>query len=362
MLRFLDFPCSLKYCIAIFTFQEDIFTDRLWERSTFSSPFWGFWGFLRSFLWIHVLHPFCSPWEGILKIVCLVLILQSQAGCSQPPIRSPLGGLNAKVCFSPSPAKLSQLFPRAPELSAKACTHCLQGAHTESALEWGLCGGGTWILVGAPGPVGGWSSGKVSPVACVWLLDGVYKEIIAESVSLWCLSRALTAVLLAFSPPSLVSASVLDRVRKRWASLAASCMARAARLSLICSHFSLWEKSRAKKVSLGSELCHLGGGMIWIKWNCSSYSLWVQSHFFFLFSFFAPTMCWKFFAGFLAFHRGTLAHGWLSKLVFFGEETVEHSFSAILLMLLIHTYFFQTRKYFLHDETQLIERKSWKEF
>lgn len=38
-------------------------------------------------------------------------------------------------------------------------------------------------------------------------------------------------------------------------------------------YFPLREKSRAKEVSLGTELCHTEGRVMWIKWNCSSYPL-----------------------------------------------------------------------------------------
>lgn len=36
-----------------------------------------------------------------------------------------------------------------------------------------------------------------------------------------------------------------------------------------CSQLPLWEKSQAKKLSLGTELWHLRGRVAWTKWNCS---------------------------------------------------------------------------------------------
>lgn len=36
-----------------------------------------------------------------------------------------------------------------------------------------------------------------------------------------------------------------------------------------CSLLPLWEKSQAKKLSLGTELWHLRGRVTWTKWNCS---------------------------------------------------------------------------------------------
>ena len=46
-----------------------------------------------------------------------------------------------------------------------------------------------------------------------------------------------------------------------------------ARCSCTLSHFPLEEKSQAQKISLGTALCHLGGGVVWVKWNCSSHPL-----------------------------------------------------------------------------------------
>ena len=71
-------------------------------------------------------------------------------------------------------------------------------------------------------------------------------------------------------------------------------------------HFHLQEKSRAEKVSLGPELCHLEGRIMRVKSNCSS-----SKH---LNSFIAPKMCWKFSTGNPDFHKGALVCGWLSKI------------------------------------------------
>lgn len=59
--------------------------------------------------------------------------------------------------------------------------------------------------------------------------------------------------------------SFLDGARKKWASLTAYCTAGEIRHSLSCSHFPLWEKSQDKKVSLGTEFSHLGGGVMQVK-------------------------------------------------------------------------------------------------
>ena len=65
--------------------------------------------------------------------------------------------------------------------------------------------------------------------------------------------------------------STQDGVREKWVSLPVIHTAREAGCSLTCSHFPLWKKSWAKKVSLGPELCHLGEGVLQVKVNCSFY-------------------------------------------------------------------------------------------
>lgn len=54
--------------------------------------------------------------------------------------------------------------------------------------------------------------------------------------------------------------SFLDRVTKKWISLAVSCTAVEAEHLPTHSYFPLGGKSQAERVSLGPELCHLGGG------------------------------------------------------------------------------------------------------
>ena len=42
---------------------------------------------------------------------------------------------------------------------------------------------------------------------------------------------------------------------------------------LLCSHFSLWEKSWGKGISHLTKLCYLGEEMVQVKWDYSSYPL-----------------------------------------------------------------------------------------
>lgn len=51
--------------------------------------------------------------------------------------------------------------------------------------------------------------------------------------------------------------------------------------------------------------------------------------------FFTPMAYWNFSAGLLNFHKGTLVHGQLSKLVFFWGKMVENSYFTILLTALL---------------------------
>lgn len=102
---------------------------------------------------------------------------------------------------------------------------------------------------------------------------------------------ALDAMLLA-SPKLLGHVyylSILGWVRKMWTFLAIFCKLQKPSTHSPCSRFLPWEKSQDEELSLGNELCHLEGGMMWIKWNCSSNSFqgiysWI---------FFSTTVCWN---------------------------------------------------------------------
>lgn len=110
--------------------------------------------------------------------------------------------------------------------------------------------------------------------------------------------------------------SILDRRRKKlwWHSAHWRCYA------LSTSHLLLWEKSQAKKVSLGTEPCCLGEEVMWAKWNCS---LTISNksklrYFFFIHG--MLQLCWA-----PRLHQGTTVHGWLSKLVFSGRGKQENT-------------------------------------
>lgn len=118
------------------------------------------------------IHPFCSPWEGILKIVCLVLIPQSQAGCSQPPTCSPLGGLNAKVCFLPALQSWANFFHVLLSFLQRLALTAFR-AHTWSQLWNGVCvgkaHGSLWVPLGQLG-------GDLQARCPQWLVCGFLME------------------------------------------------------------------------------------------------------------------------------------------------------------------------------------------
>ena len=101
---------------------------------------------------------------------------------------------------------------------------------------------------------------------------GLRSSVLMESIMCWglCLfhARALSAVLPACSLP-LVRQHILAFCMgwKRCESLATWTVGEA-RCSLILSHFTLWEKSESRKLSLGPKSCR--EWVMWVKWNCSS--------------------------------------------------------------------------------------------
>ena len=67
----------------------------------------------------------------------------------------------------------------------------------------------------------------------------------------------------------------------------------------------------AQKVTLGTELCRLQGGVTWIKSGCSSYPIQCIQSCIFL----PPAVCWNFPAGLQDQHKGSLVCGQLSNSV-----------------------------------------------
>ena len=94
------------------------------------------------------------------------------------------------------------------------------------------------------------------------------------------------------------------------------------------------------EASLGTELHHLGRGLLWIKWNCFSYPLWCI----YFQTFFAPVGFWELTTGLPRSNKGILIPKCLLKSVFLwvGKEGWKKSYSTVLLMslsiLLIKSY------------------------
>lgn len=74
------------------------------------------------------------------------------------------------------------------------------------------------------------------------------------------------------------------------------------------------------EVSPGTEQCHLGGGLMQVKWSYSSCALQCVQ----IADSFAPTVCWNFSTGLPDFHKATVIHRWVSKLLFFESKIVEN--------------------------------------
>lgn len=132
----------------------------------------------------------------------------------------------------------------------------------------------------------GWFVGEAFPAACgqtSWWSHEVVSKIYIPLITLHSvLIPGCCSPSHSFALQSCTSwFNILDEVRKKWSFLAVCCTAGEARCSLTHFHFLPWKKSQAKKFSLNADLCHLGGGVMWVKINCSSYLLqWVQSQIF----------------------------------------------------------------------------------
>lgn len=100
--------------------------------------------------------------------------------------------------------------------------------------------------------------------------------------------------------------STLDGVREKWASLAVPCTAGEARSPLRVLSLFPTEEIKGKKVSPGTELCHLEerGDTSQVK-IFPYYSLQRTQ----TCIWFAPTACWNFSTAHLDFHQGSLIYG-----------------------------------------------------
>lgn len=148
-----------------------------------------------------------------------------------------------------------------------------------------------------------WLAGRLPMMSTKGLVGWTAEWLVA---SLWwvlspgCCSPSLSQP---FNCPNHLN--VVGEEKKKWTSLAVSYTVGGDRCSL--TH-SLSPRGKIKRISLVTKLCHLGGGVLWVKWNCS-YPL--PSVYFF-----APKVCLNF-AGLLDFQEGTRVHGWLSKSMFY---------------------------------------------
>lgn len=156
--------------------------------------------------------------------------------------------------------------------SSSACTR---------SWPWGegppIIGGDCW----STGGVQKWGSHSTSWVG--FLVESV-KQLVG-SLSLWCPLRVLSAILPdASCPQSYSTPQYSGWGKKEVVTLVTSHTAGEAGQSLTHSHFPLWEESWAKKISLGTELFYLKGGVIQLKGNCFSFPLQcVKSQGFFVF-------------------------------------------------------------------------------
>lgn len=120
------------------------------------------------------------------------------------------------------------------------------------------------------------------------------------------------------APSHAAHLSILGGVRKKW-----SLWWRPTQLGKLDSHahsrFPLREKSWARNISLGTEvgypvevraLIGSGEGNLSYPLQCVTFQNFIS----FIIS---PVMCWNFPAGLPDFHKGTMVHKWLFKLLFF---------------------------------------------
>lgn len=159
------------------------------------------------------------------------------------------------------------------------------GAHTRSQLQG--CGGEACKALGMPVGAGrGICRQDIPSSSWTVLLTESIKQLLGSMLLWWVPSPSFYARSISQPLRHADHLSSLGGVRKKWTSLATSCTVGKARSLPLYSHFPPWEKSQSKGIPLGTELCHLGGGVTLVKWK---FLLTLSVHLFL--RVFAPKVC-----------------------------------------------------------------------
>lgn len=109
---FLDFSCSLKSCIAVFTSEEIVSPSLYWlalERNTFLSALVGILKLSQTFLLICLFHTSCFLLGGFLRFSTRSQSFKGRPGVDRIPFALIRALLNDQVCaFSPNPTASGQ--------------------------------------------------------------------------------------------------------------------------------------------------------------------------------------------------------------------------------------------------------------
>lgn len=181
-----------------------------------------FYGYTHSTL----LVPFFRGGGGFLRFVCLFSIQQTRPCADSISFTFPKVVVNVQVCLlSHSLAELGQLSACAHKLSANACTCHLRGTHrelvTRQKVMWVRCGE-CWECLWAS-----WGDLLARPLQ---RFVGGPSNGVCKAVSRICISLMHSKPCLLCSQPLPILSyvtylSILEGVRKKWASLAVSCTA-----------------------------------------------------------------------------------------------------------------------------------------
>ena len=282
---FLDFSCLLESCIAVFAFKEAVTSSSLnWLAFEKKYLLSGLLVILKLFYGYTCSTLLVLSWGRILKILCLLSIPQSQVKCWPLPVYLLPPGqcwMLKFVCFLWIPQSQADFLCMLTSFLQRLTLATISSAPRELATGWRFM----WLRCvecwGARGPVGGicrWGGPSGSLTGFLIVCEAV------RPIFLWCHLRALAAILSATSClPVMQHTSVFwmwERRRSFWQ--------HPSQLEELCAYSLALTLPHGRISGWQGLSCHLGGGVIQVKWNCSSYPLQcIQSWIFF----FALTVC-----------------------------------------------------------------------
>lgn len=325
---FLDFSCSLRSCVAVFTFEEAITSSSLYSQSSgekyLPSALLGFLRLSQTFsMDMFAPHFLFIFGREFLRLCAFFWSCKARLGAQSLLFAFPRAVLNDQVC-------VLLLNPR---FRLAFCMCSLVFCKGLLSLAFVACTGSSHGVMVCTDEAHGV---LVVHICQFWGSTGEVHDTVNRLCVLLIPSKSHRCCSLSpIQPPSRgAHLIILDGARKKLVSLAASHM-----LEKLDTHMPSLSPVRGimgwEGLSWHWPVLHCGRDDVGkIKLFLIPFSMCPITGYFSFF-FFLQRCAGTFL---LAFHKGTLVHGWVPKLVFFEGTMVENSYFNIFMMSLSHNF------------------------